>query len=62
MRINEQLKTGAQAVAGWVPDALLAGGAGAVAYGSSLIYLPAGFIVGGILAAAGGFLLARGAK
>lgn len=40
-------------------DVLIVGGAGALAYGAALIYLPAGFIVGGLLAVAGGIVLAR---
>lgn len=46
----------------WTPDLLMVVGAGAVAYGSGLIYLPAGFIVGGLLAGAVGWLLARSTK
>lgn len=50
------------AAAGWLPDALLIGGATSLAYGAGLIYLPAGFIVGGLVAITGGVLLARGSK
>lgn len=46
---------------GLIPDALMVGGAAAVSYGASIIYLPAGWIVGGVLAIAGGALAARGA-
>lgn len=46
---------------GMIPDALMVGGAAAVSYGASMIYLPAGWIVGGALAIAGGALAARGA-
>lgn len=47
-------------VAGWLPDALMVAGTGAVAYGTWLIYEPAGFIVGGVLTVVGGILAARG--
>jgi hypothetical protein len=40
-----------------LPDALIVAGAAAVAYGAWLIYAPAGFIVGGILALAGGVIV-----
>ena len=46
----------------WMPDMLMLAGAGAVAYGAGLIYTPAGFIVGGLLAAGTGWLLARSGK
>jgi hypothetical protein len=45
-----------------LPDALIVGGAAALAYGAWVIYVPAGYLVGGALAMAGGVLLARGAK
>ena len=38
------------------------GAVGSIAYGSWLIYEPAGFIVGGVLVLAGIFLAARGDK
>lgn len=56
------MKERLQAVAGWIPDALMTGGAGAVAYGASLVYQPAGFVVGGVFLLAAGWLLARGGK
>lgn len=46
----------------WLPDALLLSGASAIAYGAGLVYLPAGFIVGGGFALAAGWLAARSAK
>lgn len=39
----------AAAARDWTPDVLLLGGAGAVSYGAWLVYVPAGFIVGGVL-------------
>jgi hypothetical protein len=39
-----------------LPDLLALGGAAAVAYGARLVYLPAGYIVGGILALALGWM------
>ncbi|MNY54435.1 hypothetical protein D3C86_1903100 [compost metagenome] len=62
MRITEHLKQGALAATGWLPDALMAGGAGAVSYGASLVYQPAGFMVGGFFLLAAGWLAARGGK
>lgn len=43
----------------WLPDALIAGGTGLLAYGAWLVYAPAGFIVGGGLVLAAGILAAR---
>ncbi len=45
-----------------LPDALMVAGAGGVAYGASLVYVPAGFIAAGMFALVAGWLLARGAK
>lgn len=42
-----------------LPDGLLLLGVGALSYGASLIYWPAGFIVAGLLALGGGVLLSR---
>jgi hypothetical protein len=47
------------AVAGWAPDALMAGGAASVAYGAWLLAPAAGFVVGGLLAMVGGVIVAR---
>lgn len=44
-----------------LPDAMLLGGAASVAYGAGLIYAPAGYIVGGVLLLAAGWLT-RGAS
>lgn len=60
--MKEQLQRIAATAAEWVPDALMASGAAAIAYGSSLVYLPAGWVVGGAFVLAGGVLLARGDK
>lgn len=46
-------------IAGFLPDFLLVGGAAALAYGAWLVYAPAGFIVGGLLALVGGVILSR---
>lgn len=62
MRITKMLKVCANVAAGWFPDVLMTGGAGAIAYGAAMVYLPAGFIVGGVIAAVGGVILARGSK
>jgi hypothetical protein len=55
------LKTAAE-LASWVPDALLVAGGVAVSYGASLVYEPAGYVVGGLFLLAAGWLTARGAK
>lgn len=62
MRITEHLKKGALAAAGWTPDALMVGGGAAMSYGASLVYHPAGFVVGGMFLLAAGWLTARGGK
>ena len=57
--ITERLGAAASAIGGWFPDLLIAGGAVGVAYGAWLVYQPAGFIVGGALALAGGLRMTR---
>lgn len=44
----------------WLPDVLMASGAGALSYGAWLAYPPAGFIAGGLLLVVGGVMAARG--
>jgi hypothetical protein len=44
------IAAGGELLAFLMPDMLALGGAGAVAYGTGLYSLPAGFIVGGLLA------------
>ncbi|MGO4811133.1 hypothetical protein AB4156_16345 [Cupriavidus sp. 2MCAB6] len=56
------LKAAAALIASWLPDSLMAFGAWSIAHGAWMIYAPAGHIVGGTLAIAGGVLLARGAR
>lgn len=56
------MKPAAALVGSWLPDALMVFGAWSIAYGAWMIYAPAGHIVGGTLAVAGGVLLARGAR
>lgn len=50
------------AIVAQVPDALMAAGIGGISYGSWLVYVPAGFIVGGALVLAMGVLAARKQK
>ena len=57
-----KLKALAARAAGLVPDALLIGGAGAVSFGAGMVYLPAGWIVGGLFALAVGWMAAKGGK
>lgn len=60
--MKEYLQRIAKAAAGWLPDSLMLGGAAAVSYGAGLVYQPAGWVVAGLFALAGGVLLARGGK
>lgn len=62
MKLPDMLKKAAGSAAAWAPDVLMIGGAASVAYGSGLIYRPAGFIVAGVLVIVGGVMLARGAQ
>ena len=62
MRLTTYLKAGTVGFASWLPDLLMLGGAAGVSYGASLMFLPAGYVVGGVLAIVGGWILARGAK
>jgi hypothetical protein len=59
---KEKLKALAARAGGLVPDALLIGGAGAVSFGAGMVYLPAGWIVGGAFLLAVGWMAARGGK
>lgn len=52
----------AAAAARHVPDVLGAAGAAAISYGAALIYAPAGWIVGGVIALAVAVLCARKAE
>ncbi len=49
-------------VAAWLPDALMVAGAAAVAVGAGMVYVPAGWIVGGCFAIVAGVLVARGVE
>lgn len=60
--MKEHLQRIAKAAAGWLPDALMAGGAAAFSYGGWLVNPPMGWMCAGLFALAGGWLLARGAK
>lgn len=60
--MKEHLQKMLAAAAGAMPEAVTGAGAAAVAYGAGLVYLPAGWIVGGVLGVAAGVLMARGAK
>lgn len=60
--MKQQLDRLGGTVAGWLPDILIIAGVAAISFGAWMVYEPAGFIVGGLLALAGGVLLARGAK
>jgi hypothetical protein len=60
-RMTDKLGDALDALVGWRPDALMIAGAGGVAYGAWLIHQPSGFIVGGLLAMAAGWLESRSA-
>lgn len=62
MTIKNKLHTAASAAAGFLPDALMLGGAAGVSYAAWLVYAPAGYAVGGAFALAAGYMLARGAE
>jgi hypothetical protein len=55
-RLTDKLGDIADALVGWRPDAFMLAGGAAVAYGAWMIYQPAGFIVGGLLTLAAGWL------
>lgn len=54
------MKQIARALARCAPDLVLIAGATSVAVGAGMIYLPAGFIAGGILAIAGAVFASLG--
>lgn len=60
--MKEHLQKMLAAAAGVLPESVAGAGAAAVAYGTGLVYLPAGWIVGGVLGIAAAVLMARGAK
>lgn len=62
MTIKNKLHTAASAAAGFLPDALMICGAGGVSYAAWLVYVPAGYAVGGTFALVAGYMLARGAR
>lgn len=61
--MSSSLRKARSAIARRVPHVLVDGmgfaGAGAIAYGAWLIYVPAGFLVGGVLLMALSFLFGR---
>lgn len=59
MTTKDKLKAARSAAVGLLPDALLVGGAVAIAAGAGMVYEPAGYIVGGLLALVAGYLLAK---
>lgn len=62
MTIKDKLHTAAVAAAGFLPDALMIGGAGGISYGAWLVYGPAGYVVAGAFSLLAGYKLARGSK
>ena len=62
MNIKDKLQAARAVAAGWLPDALMVAGAGAVSAGAGMVYQPAGWIAGGVFALVAGWLTARGGK
>lgn len=62
MNIRDKLMSARTWAASHTADALLAGGAVSIAAGAGMVYQPAGYIVGGLLAMAGGWILAGGGQ
>lgn len=56
------MKNTIKTLRGWLPDALMVGGAASISYGAALVYMPAGWVVAGLFGLAGGVLLSRGGK
>lgn len=62
MNIKDKLQAARAVAAGWLPDVLMVAGAGAVSAGAGMVYLPAGWMVGGVFALVAGYMSARGGK
>jgi len=62
MNIKDKLQAARAVAAGWLPDVLMVAGAGAVSAGAGMVYVPAGWIVGGVFALFAGYMSARGGK
>lgn len=60
MNIKNIFRVAVAVAAGYLPDALMVVGASSASYGAALVYVPAGYLVGGSFAMFGGYLLARG--
>lgn len=60
--MKQHLQRIATLAAGWLPDVLMLTGAASVSWGARLVYEPAGWVVAGVFALAGGVLLSRGAE
>jgi hypothetical protein len=62
MSIKDNLQAGLARAGEALPDALMVSGAAGVSFGAGMVFQPAGYIVAGLFALAGGWLLARGGK
>lgn len=60
--MREQIRTALAAAKSWLPDVLMASGAVGISYGASLVYVPLGYVTGGLFALVTGWFLARGGK
>lgn len=60
--MKKHIEALAALAAEWAPDAGMVAGAGAISYGAGLIYVPAGWIVGGAFLLAVGCMAAKGGK
>lgn len=62
MNIKDKLQAARAVAAGWLPDALMVAGAGAVSAGAGMVYLPAGWIIGGVFGLVAGWLTTKGGR
>jgi hypothetical protein len=60
--MKERLKKLAAAIPGWRPDALMVSGGAMLSYGVWMAWEPGGFMVGGLLILAVGWLDSKAAK
>lgn len=60
--MGNRMKNTIKTISGWLPDALMVGGAASMSYGAALVYTPAGWLVAGLFGLVGGIVLARGGK
>lgn len=57
--MREQIRSALAAAKSWLPDVLMMSGAVGISYGAALVYVPAGYVTGGLFALAAGWFLAK---